>query len=126
MTHVMDTVHSPEAAPEALPEHTLICGAAELDIAGAHDFYGRLLAALQAEQPVVFDMAHVERVDTAIMQLLCAFVRDAQHLGLPVHWQHASPTFRHAARLLDVAACLALPGAAQPEGRSTTATFEKQ
>ena len=51
-----------------------------------------------------------ERVDTAALQILCAFFRDAEVNGLVVQWQHPSPALQNAARLLNVSTCLALSG----------------
>ncbi len=65
-------------------------------------------ADLQARQPVVLDATHIERVDTAALQILCAFFRDAEVNGLVVQWQHPSPALQNAARLLNVSTCLAL------------------
>ncbi len=105
---------------------SVVCGGAELDIAGAQALHARLLATLSAGRPVVFDMAQVERVDTAIIQMLCAFVRDAQTMGMPVHWQHISPALQSAARLLNVEACLRLPLASPWDDQGAVANLEKQ
>jgi len=61
------------------------------------------------EEVQVIDATHVERVDTAVLQMLCAFVRDAQASGIVVQWRQSSPALENAARLLNVRACLALP-----------------
>lgn len=89
----------------------MICCNACLDISGAHDLYSRLHAALTACQPVLLDATHVERTDTAVLQMLCAFIRDAQTSGMVVQWQQPSPALQHAAWLLNVSAYLALPTA---------------
>jgi ABC-type transporter Mla MlaB component len=91
-----------------VPEATVICCDACFDIAGARDFYNRLQAALQARQPVVLDATHIERVDTAALQILCAFFRDAEVNGLVVQWHQPSPALQHAAQLLNVSTYLAL------------------
>ena len=126
MTHATDTIHRTDASPGETLDSIVIYGSPELDIAGAQGLYGNLLTAMQARQPVIFDMAQVERIDTAVLQMLCAFVRDAQAIGLPVHWRQASPSLRNAARLLDVEACLSLPVPSQRDDRGTTANLEKQ
>jgi ABC-type transporter Mla MlaB component len=58
---------------------------------------------------VVLDVRQLERVDTSTMQLLCAFVRDRAAHQRQVEWLGDSPAIRDAARLLGVAALLALP-----------------
>ena len=91
-----------------VPEATVICCDACLDMAGARGFYNRLQAALQARQSIVLDASHIERVDTAALQILCAFFREAQVKGLVVQWQQPSPALQSAARLLNVSRYLAL------------------
>ena len=108
MPQDMGTTNVPTQSPADMPEATVICCDACLDIAGARDFYDRLQAVLKARQPVVLDATHIERVDTAALQILCAFFRDAEVHGLVVQWQHPSPALQNAARLLNVSTCLAL------------------
>jgi ABC-type transporter Mla MlaB component len=108
MHHDMGTTDVPTPSPADEPEATVICCDACLDIAGARDFYNRLQAAMQARQPVVLDATHIERVDTAALQILCAFFRDAEVHGLVVQWQQPSPALQNAARLLNVSTYLAL------------------
>ena len=64
---------------------------------------------LQAEAEVSIDVGGVERIDTSTMQLLCAFVRDRTVRQAKVEWVGDSRALREAARLLGVAAMLALP-----------------
>jgi anti-anti-sigma regulatory factor len=80
-----------------------------LDISGVREFHGKLRHALEAQQPVVLNAAQVERIDTAVLQTLCAFFQDARAHGMVVQWQQPSLAVLHAARLLNVSACLALP-----------------
>jgi anti-anti-sigma regulatory factor len=53
----------------------------------------------------------VERVDTAALQLLAAFHRDAQARGRTVAWAGASAPLRDAAERLGLTKILALPAA---------------
>lgn len=126
MTYDTDTLHSTADSPGAPAASVVICGNPDCDITAAQELYSRLLGALEDRQSVVFNMAQVERIDTAIMQMLCAFVRDAQTIGVAVQWQQASPALWQAAELLNVAAHLALPEESRQDGRSTTANVEKQ
>ena len=80
-----------------------------LDISGVWDLHGRLRNMLETQQSVVLDAAQVERIDTAVLQTLCAFFQDAQASGMVVQWQQPSLAVQTAARLLNVSACLALP-----------------
>ena len=109
MPHDTGTSATATASSTAALPTTTICCSPELDISGARDFYDTLLAALGAQSPVVFDAAQVERVDTAVLQMLCAFVRDAQAQGIAVQWRQPSPAVENAARLLNIRECLALP-----------------
>lgn len=103
-------IGSPVPAETAEAQHpTVIHCDACLDISGVWDLHGRLSKALEAQQPVVLDAAQVERIDTAVLQTLCAFFQDAQASGVVVQWQQPSLAVQTAARLLNVSACLALP-----------------
>jgi anti-anti-sigma regulatory factor len=68
-----------------------------------------LLEVLREPAPVTIDIASVQRIDTAGVQLLTAFVRERDSLGLKVEWRGAAPAFTSAARLLGVASVLRLP-----------------
>jgi ABC-type transporter Mla MlaB component len=59
-----------------------------------------LCSYLEAADCVVLDVANIERIDTAALQLLCAFVRDRHARGLKVQWQGNSPALQEAADLL--------------------------
>ena len=109
MHHDTGTTNAATQSPTDVPQATVISCAADLDISGARDLYSRLQSALAARQPVVLDATQVERVDTAGLQILCAFVRDAVASGMAVQWQQPSLALRNAARLLNVSACLTLP-----------------
>ncbi len=70
------------------------------------------LCALAAyPQPVILDAAGVQRVDTAALQLLAAFVRDRRLAGRTVRWQTPSPALAAAVRLLGMSSMLQLDGA---------------
>jgi phospholipid transport system transporter-binding protein len=109
MPHDTGTSATATASPAEAPHTTMICCSPELDISGAQDLYDKLQTALGAQCPVVLDATQVERVDTAVLQMLCAFMRDAQASGIAVQWRQPSPALENAARLLNVQACLALP-----------------
>jgi ABC-type transporter Mla MlaB component len=55
-----------------------------------------LLALSDANQPVTLDVHAVERIDTAALQLLCAFVRDQRARGKRTHWMGAASAFTEA------------------------------
>ena len=71
----------------------------------------QLSAVLDDAAPVVIDAGAVERIDTATLQLLFAFVRDRLASDREVSWQKVSPAVTDAARLLGVRDLLCLPAA---------------
>jgi anti-anti-sigma regulatory factor len=71
-----------------------------------------LLQVLDASGSVAIDARSVERIDTAVIQVLCAFVRDRAARNLPVVWRGTPQPLLDAARLLGVGAMLALPSQA--------------
>lgn len=60
----------------------------------------------------VLDVAAVERIDTAVVQLLYAFVRDRKAQGGKVVWAGNSECFAEAVNLLGLATHLDMPHAA--------------
>jgi hypothetical protein len=77
----------------------------------------RDIAALQAQLRRLWDVGgpvHLTaegtlRCDTAVLQLLAAFVRDLRAAGRAVVWSGDPATVRGAARILGLAAVLAIP-----------------
>jgi ABC-type transporter Mla MlaB component len=67
---------------------------------------------LLEQDEVVLDAGNLQRIDTATVQLLCAFVRDRAKANRKVTWAGESATLRDAARLLGVTEMLALAAGA--------------
>lgn len=65
-----------------------------------------LLAFAKHSDAVTLDVSAVERVDTATMQLLCAFVRDRGGRNQNITWRGESQALQDAVRLLGVGALL--------------------
>jgi ABC-type transporter Mla MlaB component len=82
---------------------------ADCRIAELPALHQQLRAALG--QSSVLDGASVERIDSAALQLLYAFGRDAGARGNPPTWTGASTPLREAADLLGLTQILALPAA---------------
>jgi ABC-type transporter Mla MlaB component len=76
------------------------------DAAGLRD---SLCAVVNEPSGVTLDVRAVERIDTAIFQLLYAFVRDRAARDLKVAWLGAPDALLDAAALLGVHALLKLP-----------------
>lgn len=70
-----------------------------------------LLDLLAHREPVTIDVGGVERIDTAAMQVLCAFVRDRHAAGGAVRWAGHAPSFVAAVRLLGLQKVLSVPDA---------------
>jgi len=93
------------ARPVALP--------ADCVIASAADLRGALLERVSDTGNVQLDASAVQRVDTASLQVLAAFVRGRRAEGLPLEWLGVSACLTDAANLLDLTNVLGLgsPGA---------------
>lgn len=90
-----------KAAPAlALASNCNVKGAAELK---------KSLCELLEESVVSIDARSLERIDTATLQLLCAFVRDRAAHDRKVEWVGDCRVLQEAARLLGVTELLALP-----------------
>ena len=70
------------------------------DITVAEEYRLKLLDALNKLQSVNLLAKKVERADTAALQMLCAFVKDANTAGISVNWHEPSKNLRQAAELL--------------------------
>jgi ABC-type transporter Mla MlaB component len=73
---------------------------------------GTLLQVIDSPGTVAIDAKSVERIDTAVLQVLCAFIRDRAGRNLSVEWRDAPQPLLDAARLLGLEAVLALPSQA--------------
>jgi anti-anti-sigma regulatory factor len=68
-----------------------------------------LLDLLMDQRPVTIDVRAVERIDTAALQVLCAFVRDRKAAGGQVLWVGCTEIFSEAIRLLGLQQALDVP-----------------
>src|ERR1035437_5167948 len=67
-----------------------------------------LVSRLCTSGPVSIDRSGVQRVNTAVLQLLAAFVRDLRAASRPVEWCGENAAFDRAARALGLSASLGL------------------
>ncbi|HVP35020.1 MAG TPA: STAS domain-containing protein [Steroidobacteraceae bacterium] len=81
---------------------------AQCTIRDAAALLGRLLLHIEQSSPVYIDAAQVERVDTATLQLLVAFLHDRKSEQRAVVWLDVSEAMMRAARALGLARELAL------------------
>lgn len=108
MTTIMDTeaeasvvANNAGDAVVVLPAHCLIRDAAELRRG--------LLTRMSDAAAVIIDAQHVERIDTAAMQVLFAFVRDRRAQQHAVEWSGLNEVFIDAAQVLGLDSLLGLP-----------------
>jgi ABC-type transporter Mla MlaB component len=97
----------PQSAAEAGP--TTLAFAAECLVADASRLKSDLTGLLSETQPVTLDVSGLQRVDTASLQLITAFVLQRARHGLSVEWRGAAPALANAARLLGLTSLLNLP-----------------
>jgi len=69
----------------------------------------QLQDALKQAKNIEIDVSEVERVDTAVLQLIYVFKQSAQAKGLTVTWKAVSETFKLAAQTLGLGTYLELP-----------------
>ena len=71
-----------------------------------------LLQVIDLPGAVAIEAKSVERIDTAVIQVLCAFIRERAARNLAVIWRGTPQPLLDAARLLGVGTLLALPSQA--------------
>ena len=81
---------------------------AQCTIRDAAKLLGQLMLRIEHSAPVYIDAALVERVDTAALQLLVAFLNDRKSQQRAVVWLDCSDALMRAARSLGLAGALAL------------------
>ncbi|HEY3786328.1 MAG TPA: STAS domain-containing protein [Steroidobacteraceae bacterium] len=83
--------------------------ASECMVSEVTSLKSRLRRLVEEPRPVALDPTRLQRIDTAGMQVIAAFVRDREQRGLAVQWRGASATLSSAAHLLGLAPLLRLP-----------------
>jgi len=81
---------------------TLITLGSTLDVRCATDLKKKMSACLKRKPPFELDGGQVDRVDTAGLQVLLAFITTAKSRGIELSWQQASDSLKNAARLIDL------------------------
>lgn len=90
-----------------IAENFVVTGKRHLTISGCRDWYQRLNAGLENPvRAVAFDMSKVEKIDTASLQLLTAFVFEARENGVALTWLEPSDHFLAAVSCLNLNAAL--------------------
>jgi ABC-type transporter Mla MlaB component len=112
--HALSAAAASDSAPVSAPAEPTIVLSAVCTVKDGEALKGELLRHIGEPASVAIDAGSVERIDTAAMQLLCAFVRDRTDRSLQVTWRSVSQSVSEAARLLGVGSMLALPAEAAP------------
>jgi phospholipid transport system transporter-binding protein len=86
--------------------------AAQCTVAQADALQAQLVRRLEEPQPVIVDVSALERIDTAGLQLLAAFVRDRRTAGRAVEWRGHAAALDCAASLLGLTDMLERAGEA--------------
>lgn len=80
----------------------------DLGIAQVADLHKRLSAILQTTSEFTLDMSEVSHVDTAALQVLCAFAVDAEKQGIKWQWQGMPDCIVQTANALGLSTILGL------------------
>jgi ABC-type transporter Mla MlaB component len=96
-------------APQKQPASSTLALAAECTVSDASSLKERLASLIDQPQAVTLDITALQRIDTAGMQVITAFVRERADHGRPVEWQGTAPVLVTAARLLGLTSLLRLP-----------------
>jgi ABC-type transporter Mla MlaB component len=83
------------------PITTVSCGKV-LGISTVNELYCSLKQSLESGLMIELDVSHVERIDTAALQLLCAFVCDSASSGRRIQWRRPTQALIASARLLQI------------------------
>lgn len=99
------------------PDTRILLGSS-VDLSNLTALRLELDSVLRIDGGVVIDSRHVVRADTAALQLLLGFVRQARRQGREVRWEHVSTSLTESARLLGLSEplglnALDLPGASR-------------
>ena len=101
---------SPRAAESRAYEAGSLTLAVECTVAEADALKSELARRLDESGPVTVDVSALQRIDTAGLQLLAAFVRDRRNAGRTVDWRGRASALEAAAGLLGLNDMLELPG----------------
>jgi ABC-type transporter Mla MlaB component len=96
-------------APTPQPASTTFTLAAECMVSEAGSLKERLAALLEEPQAVTIDVSALQRIDTASLQVITAFVRERAGAGRAVEWQGTAPVLLTAVQLLGLTSLLKLP-----------------
>lgn len=100
----------PAAARTKAPRAAALMLSAECTVAEADSLKAGLARLVDKATAVTLDVSALQRIDTAGLQLLAAFVRDRRAAARAVEWRGSAPALDAAANLLGLRGMLELPG----------------
>jgi ABC-type transporter Mla MlaB component len=111
LAQIVENPTAPTAAALATanPSPTELALTAECLVAGASALKESLASLLDEPQPITLDITALQRIDTAGLQVLTAFIRERASHGRTVEWRGAAPALSGAAQLLGLTSLLRLP-----------------
>jgi anti-anti-sigma regulatory factor len=74
----------------------------DIDISKVSSLHAELRPWLEENRDLLFEASHIQSIDTAALQLLFSFVREARARGAAVHWRQPSEAMIKTAGLLDL------------------------
>lgn len=89
-------------------DHVELTLADVMDISSAAEDKANLLDALGKGLTVKINAEAIERIDTAGLQAMCAFVETAHSRNVDIDWIGHSDSFKDAARTLNLESCLGI------------------
>ena len=97
----------PEVA--TTPVSTTLGLEAECLVAGASTLKESLAGLIDEPLPITLDITALQRIDTAGLQVLTAFVRERADHGRAIEWRGTAPALTAVAQLLGLTSVLGLP-----------------
>jgi ABC-type transporter Mla MlaB component len=98
-----------KVAPGKEPASNTLALAAECTVSDAGSLKERLAGLVDQPQTVTLDVSALQRIDTAGLQVITAFVLERAANGRPVEWQGTAPVLATAAQLLGLTFIFKLP-----------------
>jgi len=96
-------------APGKEPASNTLALAAECTVSDAGSLKESLAGLVDQPQAVTLDVSALQRIDTAGLQVITAFVLERAANGRPVEWQGTAPVLATAAQLLGLTFIFKLP-----------------
>ena len=98
-----------KVAPAKEPASNTLALAAECTVSDAGSLKETLAGLVDQPQAVTLDVSALQRIDTAGLQVITAFVLERAANGRPTEWQGTAPVLATAAQLLGLTFIFKLP-----------------